>query len=292
MLQNYAAIKYVSINIMRRNMTIDKELNRLFAPIMKEMGFKKKGRSYFRVVNDMFQSLTLTKIGGLYCLYRFYIAPLSIGIKDIHNENFELNDFYVPKKKFEMPTLGHYTWIVENDPAFPFGRILRNEETCNWAAQGLYDLACQQLFPLFERTTDSKTAFNELAKMYETLDQCRSQSILLTDNEHIDIVAFRNSMKSDHVMHQLAIMNYNYEFALDYYRKFVEERKEMYNSRNTVFPDSLEYARLSEVKAYIEKTEQLISWLEADNRIEIDNMLAEGTQKSIEYLTSVGWKFK
>jgi len=137
--------------IMKQNTTsFIKAYISVCSDLLLPLGFRRKGRYFYRIVNDVFQDLAMQRYSdGGYAVY-FGFLPFCCGIETI----------VVDGSCFSLQP------IVEPPPGQPYGRLPshandKTEEDFHKTAGALGELIAAHVIPVYERVVDTATAFAE-----------------------------------------------------------------------------------------------------------------------------------
>ena len=252
-------------------------LKELIDPTAKTMGFKKRGRTYFRVVGEMFQSFTLVRFGNHDCSYRFEIVPLCAGITHLYEGIYDVSDFYIPTEKFHI--FGQYvdTFFDENGQLWG----IESPESVNRVAQLLSSLMHEHIFPLFERTTDVTTAFNELANMMEMIDENRRMCYFIDHGILREKQYKKEELVGDDFWY-LALRNQDFKFVRNICKRLIESwQNSLVNNSNTS----------AGLMKNIERYQNYLNKIDSKEYNFFYDELAQNELRSKEFLSSIGWKF-
>ena len=119
--------------------------------LLKPLGFKLCKKTFYRVVNDVLQTLMFQSIKGVVCTAHFSILDLAIGLNDIEWEQYNINDFREGKNRKKE-------WYLDDKD---YNKISKNNEKI---VPEMLEIITKIVIPLFERAQDSVTSLNELIK--------------------------------------------------------------------------------------------------------------------------------
>lgn len=119
-------------------------LRKRIGKILFPLGFKNKGKMFFRVANDVLQFVVLCRTRRS-CTLLFSILPLCLGIEDIDDTGYDLSTL-------RASTKGWWDFSEEEDPL--------NE---------IEDLLNSKILPIFINGDNCGTAYRELIQLEKTI---------------------------------------------------------------------------------------------------------------------------
>lgn len=262
-------------------MEVRKAYDDLIKDKAKEMGFRKYKRTYFRVVNDIYQFFTLN-MDIVSCSYTFSVVPLCQGEINWRDDGlFRIKDFYVPAYFGEDVT--EYRGMGD-DP------YIKNDETITRAATAVTELMHKHAFPFFERANSTLTAPDEIKGLFELRQAYRNEW-----RRRNNIIAKGKApafSRTDFDIPFMDMKNGRYDSANEFVGGMMNTCNKVLSEESEIDPDgsmNLKYSFWLQMK---EKWEPLFICLENNDVEGINAILAQNEAKSIETLKSYGWKFE
>ena len=136
---------------------IEKTYKERFKELLKPIGFKISRKTFFRLINDVIQTIMLVKT-RYNCTIGFDITPLSLGITHLDIDGNSISVFR--EKPFQR-------WDWKFEPAEIYsseGHIIFNDGSEEDIVNCMLSIVKTKVLPIFDRAIDSKSALYELEK--------------------------------------------------------------------------------------------------------------------------------
>lgn len=265
---------------MARRDYIGAALKELIDPTAKSMGFKRHGKTYFRVVGEMFQSFALVRFGNCRCSYRFVITPICAAITSFFEGPHDIEHLYIPTKKFEL--FGYYVdeFVDENGQLWG----IETPESINRTAQLFSSIMHEQVFPLFERTTDVTTAFEELAVLSDTIEE-NLKNVYFLNHGIMRESHGREKRLNDGAFWFLALRNLDFEFVRNKCESSIKHLRDYVDEINDEVSKDIALKK-------IDRYQNIMNRINNEEYEYFYNELEQNELRSKEFLTSKGWKFE
>lgn len=239
--------------------------------ILKPLNFKfhRSGNTYARIVNNMVQGITMERISqGHECRVEFAVFPLCAGFDRIGGTRY--------LRQFEKAS--------RNSPYDAWEYNKSSTESMDRCTYEINRFIESYLLPLFEKTTDSSTAFQELVLVDELFYHNRISSFgtPLTNAEQKNSTQTVYDINfSDASKYYLALMNGNYSYAIRSnmrLQKIAEEA--LKQSRSLGSPEKY----INECETSLKELSCIIQRLEENDRTYFQSILKRNEEYSKEKL--------
>ena len=127
-------------------------------------GFKVFGSSFYKVINDVVQTITLVERQPTYTV-SFSIMPLFWGINSISNEGYLINQLRKGKMKRQWEF--HSSSPLQYNDDEEYLPIVSESQYVEQMVNCMLSIIISDVVPFFERAIDCKTALDEIRK-FET----------------------------------------------------------------------------------------------------------------------------
>ena len=136
--------------------------NKMFGELLFLHGFKRHQSTFYKVVDDTLQTVML-KATSHDCTVDFNIIPLALGITDLYCEGYDIS-------MLRRDNMKGRSWKLESYSITDLG--LRGSSEARLFDDGnvmdilheMREIVEQHIIPIFQRSTDSKSALSELQK--------------------------------------------------------------------------------------------------------------------------------
>ena len=179
--------------------TIAKIYKSKFKESLNPYGFKLYRKTFYRVVNDVAQTIMLNNWRNCYTV-NFYIWSLFLGLDSLYCEGYELHEL----RKSDIPNWHLYDKYWEVFPSHSQSHI---EEMVD----EMLSLILEYVIPAFERVTDWKSGENEISYFGELFRKV-THSV-----EHVHNIEYARLNRTNYFMH----------IKVGEYEKAIEIAKEM-----------------------------------------------------------------
>lgn len=246
---------------------IEKVYKEKFKELLTPMGFKISRKTFFKVVNDVVQTICLVK-NRYDCSIGFDILPLSIGLTHLDIDGYSIS-------MYREGVLKGWDWKFEPSEMYTNGKhIVFNDGSIEDIVDSMLSIVKAKVIPIFSRAIDCKSALTELEKhereVYGEIQFTKvSQCTYLT---YIKLKEYKNAYEflARQITSEEEVIAHN----VMYRKKFAEIIK------NDETPE--EYQNAAQVRLQ-EKRDELIK-LSIPDAEYFQKMIADGERTSLELL--------
>ena len=269
---------------------ITKQYKQRFGEVLKPLGFNLYKKAFYRVSNDVLQTLMLVRTDNS-CSVEFNIKSLALGIDNLYCEGYSISQFREGNKKwcdweFEtfMPKHQNHQ-KKENSGEIAKGSnenanvnvkntlIVDNDGSASEIVEKMLMVIISCIIPVFERGVDAKTAYEELIRVEKDIHTCVPGGVVMNNYGFVCLCIQAKDYEKAY-QHMEAIVKQNIGIA-EFDRVFIKREEEM-----GLYIDKCS----NEIKKRI-KVLQKLSIPDADY---FQNLIAENEAKSFEYLKYPG----
>lgn len=230
--------------------------------ILLPYGFKRKNKVFFRLVNDVIQSICIEKLGrysyGRECRVEFSVNPLCKRIES--KELLEgLGGYYL--REFEISNcLASDRWMYKD-----------TSEDISACVNEIFIYISKYLIPFFERVNNCKDALCEVIALeklfyYNHIERTKLKGIKFIAGYSMEVVIF------DSIKYFMALKSGDYDFALESRKALLEQNVWAYESSKNTLPEDVKIKRekgiinlQNEIQRLEEKDWDYFEKLVADN---------------------------
>ena len=136
---------------------IEKVYKERFKELLTPMGFKISRKTFFKVVNDVVQTICLVK-NRYECSIGFDIVPLSLGLTHLDIDGYSIS-------MYREGVLKGWDWRFEPSEMYTNGKhIVFNDGSIDDIVDSMLSVVKSRVIPIFSRAIDCQSALTELEK--------------------------------------------------------------------------------------------------------------------------------
>lgn len=237
------------------------------------LGFVRKGESFARVKNDVFQTFSLYRYRGNYsCTIGFDVAPLCGGELDPTEFSYETT-FIEP-----IPNSGEWIYFCDE------------EESVLECTDKLIETIKKHIIPFFERAVDSSTALDECMKIENLLEENRKSQLETNGEEdcadpgRMDYIHYCDIGK-----YYMALKSKQYDFAIKYHESCIKRWQRLYKDRQrrSIEEFGSEEDKIKQLASYersIKEQEKSLALLRAGDYTSFNKEIAQNEEQNIKAL--------
>ena len=180
--------------------SILKEYKMKFRELLNPYGFRSSQKTFYRVINDVLQTLML-RTKGINCSVDFNILPLSLGITDLYCEGYSISILREGRIK-------NWDWTFEPSLVYHqneegvFEPIVFNDGTIENIVEDMTIIVKNKVIPIFERGIDCRTALEELEGFEEAVYGKRL-FIPISRSSYLTFLKTGNYKKASQYLHEV-----------------------------------------------------------------------------------------
>ena len=222
-------------------------------------GFKRKNKTFVRVVNDVMQNFVAEKIPSKAFRVNFSINPLC---SRIEKDCIQMGMYWCELRRFELPELSSVGLLAHVPPLDAWEYDLNAKESMDACVENIINCLKNHLIPFFERANSCETALPELLKLAKLFNENRKLCLGKCGVE--DMSNFDEELTFlDAAKYYAALKIRDWDFALKCRKALLQQNIDSYNSflaNKCKFEDLVENGQLTK--------EDKIAWEESRTRRE------------------------